>query len=114
MFWRMTYRLIAHYFRVRSSVVSPVIVHYRSITGCSSVGTSAVMRSRIVDSEISQAWLKAAHDLAIETAVAILSVNIVGDLTNALMRRHWLPMIVLPLGVTMLCYLIVKRHTFVL
>ena len=46
------------------------------------------------------------------TAVALLSVSIVGDLTNALFMRHWWSLIGLPIGGAMIWYLVGKRHLF--
>lgn len=46
------------------------------------------------------------------TAVVILSVNLAGDIINALVAHDWRTLIGLPIGGAMIVYLISKRLTF--
>lgn len=44
------------------------------------------------------------------TAVAVLSINLAGDLANAFVARDWRTLIGLPVGGSMLAYLVMKRR----
>src|SRR4051812_31206996 len=46
------------------------------------------------------------------TAIAILAVNIAGNLANAVFARDWRTLIGLPIGGVMIAYLLRKRHVF--
>lgn len=45
-------------------------------------------------------------------AITILSINLIGDLANALMARDWRTLIGLPIGAGMVAYLVRKRRAF--
>ncbi len=46
------------------------------------------------------------------TALAILSINLAGDLTNAVVTHDWRTLIGLPIGGAMIVYLLTKRSAF--
>jgi len=46
------------------------------------------------------------------TALAILTINLAGDTTNALVAHDWRTLIGLPIGGAMLVYLVAKRSAF--
>ena len=50
--------------------------------------------------------------LGYRTAVVILSLNIIGDLMNALIIRDWRPLVGLPVGGAMIWYLVRNRNVF--
>jgi hypothetical protein len=45
-------------------------------------------------------------------AIAILGINLVGDLVNAVFARDWRALIGLPIGTIMLAYLLANRRIF--
>jgi uncharacterized membrane protein (DUF2068 family) len=46
------------------------------------------------------------------TALAILSINLVGDTTNAFVARDWRTLIGLPIAGLMMAYLVSQRRGF--
>ena len=46
------------------------------------------------------------------TALAILTINLVGDATNAIITHDWRTLIGLPIGGAMIMYLLTKRGAF--
>ena len=46
------------------------------------------------------------------TSLAVLSINLAGDMTNALVAHDWRTLIGLPIGGAMVVYLLTKRSAF--
>ncbi len=46
------------------------------------------------------------------TALAVLSINVVADVTNAVFGRDWRTLIGLPVGAAMILYLVSRRRVF--
>ena len=97
------------------SVLEPLWrLHPSAQQGFAGLGAWAILLMVIVGTACAVAafGLWRCTRLGYRTAVAILCLNTIGDLTNALTMRHWWSLIGLPIGGAMIWYLVGKRHLF--